>query len=153
MVYSRCWVLSSLIYSLLRPGPQLSGPAAPKDRYRHSSNMAPADDNFDVLLIWWIENESHCQKHIRKITPSLGDGAVWWNFHARFKKFDYLRERMYHKLVYRSAGRRDLMSYWSVHKRTSMGLFPWLPDLDTGKVTGSGPDISTLGTVESVSSY
>jgi hypothetical protein len=48
--------------------------------------MAPTDDNFDVLLIWWIENESQCQNHIRKITPSLGDGAVWLNFHARFEK-------------------------------------------------------------------
>lgn len=113
--------------------------------------MVASDDNFDVLLIWWIENESHCQNHIRKVTPSLGDGAVWLNFHARFKKFDYLKERMSHKLVYRSEDHKELMDYWSVHKRTLLRLFPWLPDLDSGKVYGPGPDRSTLDTVESVS--
>jgi hypothetical protein len=86
-------------------------------------------------------------------TPSLADGAVYMNVHAQFGKFNYLKERIFHKLVYRSEDRRDLMRYWSVHKRTLMGLFPWLPDLDTGKVTGPGPDSSTLGTIESISPY
>jgi hypothetical protein len=115
--------------------------------------MAPSDDNFDVLLIWWIENEAQCLNQMAENTPSLADGAVYMNVHAQFGKFNYLKERIFHKLVYRSEDRRDLMNYWSVHKRTLMGLFPWLPDLDTGKVTGSGPDSSTLGTVESVSPY
>lgn len=83
-------------------------------------------------------------------TPSYDDGAVWWNFHARFAKFDYLKERMSRKLVYRSEDRKDLMDYWSDHKHTLLRLFPWLPDLDSGKVYGPGPDSSTLGTVESV---
>jgi hypothetical protein len=115
--------------------------------------MVAADDNFDVLLIWWIENESQCQNHMRKIPPSLGDGAVWLNFHARFGNFDYLKKRTFPKLVYRSEDREDLMEYWGVHKRTLLSLFPWLPDLDSGKVYGPGPDSSTLVTVESVSAH
>lgn len=44
-------------------------------------------------------------------TPSLADWAVYINFHAQFEKFNYLKERMFHKLVYRSEDRRDLMRY------------------------------------------
>jgi len=113
--------------------------------------MVASDDNFDVILTWWIENESQCLNQMAENTPSLADGAVYMNFHAQFKKFNYLKERMLHKLVYRCEDRRDVIKYRSFHKRTLMGLFPWLPDLDTGRVKGPGPDSSTLGTIESVS--